>query len=259
MNRDTASARAAQAQFDRQAASYSVSSAHSGGEGLSLLKQYAALGRYDTIVDIATGAGFTAFALAPYARRVVATDIATGMLVQTRRLAAEHNPVNVALAMAEAESLPFTSGSLDLVSCRQAAHHFHDLPGAVAEIRRVLKPGGVFLLSDTVAPEGDREAGWLNDVELRRDSSNQRDWRPSEWLALLEDTRLQVTHRSMAKVHLEFNDWVLRSATPQRLIEPLRRDFISSKPSVVKAFGIRPEGKEIHFHWDVLVVRAVRG
>ena len=259
MNRDTASARTAQAQFDRQAASYSVSSAHSGGGGLSLMKQYAALGEYDTIVDIATGAGFTAFALAPHARRIVATDIAAGMLAQTRRLAAEHDPGNLALAMAEAESLPFVSGSLDLVSCRQAAHHFHDLPRAVAEIRRVLKPGGVFLLSDTVAPEGDREAGWLNDVELRRDSSHQRDWRPSEWLALLKDTGLQVTHRDMAKVHLEFNDWVLRSATPQQLIEPLRRDFLSAKPSMVKAFGIRSEGEDIHFHWDVLVVRAVSG
>ena len=258
MNRDTASARAAQAQFDRQAASYSVSSAHSGGEGLSLIEQYAALGRYDTIVDIATGAGFTAFALAPYARRVVATDIAAGMLAQTRRLAAEHRHLNMALAMAEAESLPFASGSLDLVSCRQAAHHFHDLPMAVGEIRRVLKPGGAFLLSDTVAPEDDPEADWLNDVELRRDPSHQRDWRPSEWLALLEDTGLQVTHRNMARVHLEFNDWVLRSATPQPLIEPLRRDFLSARPSVVEAFGIRPEGEAIHFHWDVLVVRAVR-
>ena len=259
MNRETASARAAQAQFDRQAASYSVSSAHSGGEGLSLMKQYAALGEYDTIVDIATGAGFTALALAPYARRIVATDIAAGMLAQTRRLAAEHDPVSMALAMAEAESLPFASGSLDMVSCRQAAHHFHDLPMAAGEIRRVLKLGGVFLLSDTVAPEGDPEADWLNDVELRRDSSHQRDWKPSEWLALLEDTGLQATHRSMAKVHLEFNDWVLRSATPQALIRPLRRDFLSAGPAVIKAFGIRPEGEDIHFHWDVLVVRAVRG
>ena len=259
MNRETASARAAQAQFGRQAASYSVSSAHSGGEGLSLMKQYAALGEYDTIIDIATGAGFTALALAPYARRIVATDIAAGMLAQTRRLAAEHDPVNMALAMAEAESLPFASGSLDMVSCRQAAHHFHDLPRAAGEIRRVLKLGGVFLLSDTVAPEGDPEADWLNDVELRRDSSHQRDWKPSEWLALLEDTGLQVTHRSMAKVHLEFNDWVLRSATPQALIRPLRRDFLSAGPAVIKAFGIRPEREDIHFHWDVLVVRAVRG
>ena len=217
------------------------------------------MGEYDTVVDIATGAGFTAFALAPYARRMVATDIAAGMLTQTRRLVAEHSSGDMALALAEAESLPFASRSLDLVSCRQAAHHFHDLPRAVGEIRRVLKPGGAFLLSDTVAPEGDPEAGWLNDVELRRDSSHQRDWRPSEWLALLDDVGLQVTHKSMARVHLEFNDWVLRSATPQQLIEPLRRDFLSAKPSVVKAFGIRPEGEEIHFHWDVLVVRAVRG
>ena len=259
MNRETAPARAAQAQFDQQASSYSASSAHSGGESLSLMKQYAALGRYDTAVDIATGAGFTAFALAPYAKRIVATDIAAGMLAQTRRLAAEHDPVNMALAMAEAESLPFASDSVDLISCRQAAHHFHDLPRAVGEIRRVLKPGGVFLLSDTVAPEGDPEAGWLNDVELRRDPSHQRDWRQSEWLALLEDAGLQVTHRSTAKVHLEFNDWVLRSATPHEMIEPLRRDFLSAKPSVVAAFGIRPEGEDIHFHWDVLVVRAVRG
>ncbi|MCZ6891704.1 MAG: SAM-dependent methyltransferase, partial [Chloroflexi bacterium] len=90
------------------------------------------------------------------------------------------------------------------------------------------------------------------------DPSHQRDWKPSEGLALLEDTGLHVTHRNMARVHLEFNDWVLRSATPQPLIEPLRRDFLSAMPSVVAAFGIRPEGEAIHFHWDVLVVRAVR-
>ena len=258
MSKEVSSARSAQEQFGRQARFYAESDAHRGGENLDALAAYAAIGRYGTVVDLGTGAGFTAFALAPYSKYVLATDIAPGMLAQTRRLASERGVSNVGLLMAEAESLPFATGSLDAVSCRQAAHHFHDLPRAVEEIRRVLKPGAVFVLSDSVAPEGDYEALWMNDVEVRRDATHQTDLKPSGWRSLLANVGLEITHWSMAKVYLEFNNWVRRSATPREKIECLRRDFLSAPASVVEAFGIQPEGQAINFHWDALVLRAVK-
>ncbi|MEE8443555.1 MAG: class I SAM-dependent methyltransferase [Dehalococcoidia bacterium] len=252
------SARQAQEQFGRQAQFYAESDVHRAGESLESVIEYAALGRYETVVDLATGAGFTAFAMAPYSSRVLATDIAPGMLAQARRLAVERGLDNVSLSMAEAETLPFATDSLDAVTCRQAAHHFHNLPKAVEEVRRALKPGAVFILSDTVAPEGDPEAQWINDKEVRRDASHQTDLKPSEWRSLLESVGFELTHSSMAKVYLEFNDWVMRSATPEAEVEALRRDFISAPASVTAAFGIQPNNEEIDFYWDVLVVRAVK-
>jgi len=126
------------------------------------------------------------------------------------------------------------------------------------EARRVLKPGAVFILSDTSAPEGDQEARWMHDVEVRRDATHQRALKPSEWSGLLEGLGFKVTHRSLAKVNLEFNDWVQRADTPEELVEPLRDDFLTAPEAVVEAFNIRPDNHAIHFHWDALVLRAVK-
>ena len=224
-----------------------------------IIQEYASLGDRGVAVDIATGAGFTAFAISPYVERVLATDIAAGMLQQAGHLAAERSLDNVELAFVEAEHMPFADGSLDMVTCRQAAHHFYDLPLALREVSRVLKPGGVFLLSDTSAPESDDVSAWMNDVELRRDATHVWDRKPSEWRVMLQEVGLEVTHLQMVRVQLEFNDWVKRSATPEQKIEPLRSDFLSAPQAVVDAFGIQPDDNGgIDFSWPVVVLRAVK-
>ena len=259
MTEQNRSARPAQAQFSRQAAFYAQSIAHRHGEGLDVVTEFAALGRYGKVVDLGTGPGFTAFLMAPYSNYVMATDIAPGMLAQARRLSAERHLANVGLMMVEAESLPFASNALDAVTSRQAAHHFHDLPRAVADMARVLKPGAPLILSDPAAPEGSFEAGWMNDVEVRRDATHIKDRKVSQWNGLLAEVGFHVTHYSMAKVYLEFNDWVKRAATPQHEVEPLRRDFLAAPATVKSAFGIQRDGDDITFHWDVLVFRAEKG
>lgn len=258
MNSDKPSAQLAQVQFDRQATSYSMSSAHFGGGGLELIREYASFGHYDLVVDLATGVGFAAFAIAPYTKKIIATDISLRMLEQTKKLSGDYKANNLSLAMAEAETLPFASNTVDLVSCRQAAHHFHNLSYALAEIVRVLKPGGVFLLSDTVSPEDSLLDEWLNDVEIRRDPSHWRDWKPSEWLELIDQVGLTITHTETTKVNLEFADWVKRSATPEKNVITLRQDFLGTSQSVSRTFGINVQEGLIHFHWKALVLRAVK-
>ncbi len=258
MSQPDPSARMAQAQFGRQAASYAVSDVHSGDASLVALVEYAALGRYSMAVDLGSGAGFTAFALADYSARVLATDIAPQMVAEARRLAAERGLTGVRLALAEAESLPFAADSLDLVTSRWAAHHFHDLPAAVREIRRVLRPGGPFILVDTVAPEARDETAWMNRTEKLRDDSHQRNLPVSEWRRILQGCGLHVTHSTMTRVDLEFDDWVRRSATPLRKVELLRNAFLAASSSVVAAFGVQIDGDTIRFHWDTLVLRTIK-
>ena len=247
-----------QEQFGRQAHHYVNSAAHREGESLEVVTEWASRGRYRRAVDIATGVGFTAFAVAPYAQDVLATDITPAMLQEAAQLAADRGLTNVRYAMAAAEELPFPDASLDLVTCRTAAHHFQDLPRAVAEWRRVLAPHGLLILADTVCPEEPELARWMNDVEARRDPSHVRDLAPSEWLALLAACGLQTTDSALTPVPLEFGDWVRRSGTPLQEAERLRQDLSRASPGAVAAFGIRPDDTgAIPFHWDCLVVRAV--
>jgi protein-L-isoaspartate O-methyltransferase len=81
-------------QFDRTAASYAVSRAHSASESLGLLREFAGDRRYGRAIDIATGPGFTTFAVADLCDDVIATDISRGMLDQVEKLACERELEN---------------------------------------------------------------------------------------------------------------------------------------------------------------------
>ena len=255
---DVVTARSAQQQFGPQARFYAESTAFSGGEGLDAIAELAAMGRYQRALDLGTGAGFTAFTMSPFSGQVLATDIAPEMIAQVRQLAVKRGLDNVRPMMVESATLPFISDSMDAVTCRQAAHHFLNVGDFLEEVWRVLKPDAPLILSDPVSPGDSAVASWMHDIEMRRDASHQKDLTAHEWYCLLEETGFELTHAFDTKVHLEFNDWVLRSATPEDRVESLRRDFLTASASIVDAFGIRLQGEEISFSWDVLVLRAVK-
>lgn len=249
------SPRKAQSQFGQQAHFYAKSAVHRGDESLTSIERYASIQSYDSAVDIGTGTGFTAFAISPYSKNVVGLDVSKNMLNEARELAKKYRVRNLHLILAEAERLPFKNESIDIITSRQAAHHFHNIPQAIKEVNRVIKDGATFILADTIAPENDAVATWMNDVELRRDPSHQKNLKISEWMNILEYHNLHVTDRSMGKVHLEFDDWVERSGTKNKQIRSLWNDFISASKSVVDAFGIKVNGDAIEFHWDVAVFK----
>ena len=248
-----------QEQFGRQAHFYTQSLTHSSGESLQVVQEWAARGRYKRAVDIGTGTGFTAFAVAPYTDDIVAADITPAMLGETRSLAGQRGVTNLGYALAAAEALPFADGSLDLLTCRIAAHHFLDLGKAVAEWHRVLAPEAVLIMADTTATEDAPTAVWMNDIEERRDPSHIHNMSPSEWLTFLEANGFQTTDSTLTSVPHDFDDWVKRSGTPTAVVEGLRHDLLNAPPGAVEAFDIHQEESGIiHFKWTCVVVRAIR-
>ena len=131
----------AQEQFGRQAQHYTRSAGHSSGESLQVVRDWASSARYARAVDVATGTGFTAFTIAPFADSVVASDLTPEMIAETRKLASERGVTNVVCALAAAEDLPFADASLDLLTCRIAPHHFMDLRKAITEWRPRARSG----------------------------------------------------------------------------------------------------------------------
>jgi SAM-dependent methyltransferase len=89
-----------------------------------------------SVLDLAAGTGLATRALQARRSRVVATDIAPGMLATLRR-----RTPSVPAVAAVAEALPFRAGSFDLVVCA-TAWHWMNAAAAVAEVRRVLRPDG---------------------------------------------------------------------------------------------------------------------
>lgn len=97
------------------------------------------------VLDLASGTGEPALSLAKAVGpegRVVGTDLVPEMLEAARENAAAQGLSNMEFRVADAEHLPFSDGEFDRVTCRFGIMFFPDIPKALAEIRRVLKPGG---------------------------------------------------------------------------------------------------------------------
>ncbi|MEX0762903.1 MAG: class I SAM-dependent methyltransferase [Dehalococcoidia bacterium] len=247
-------------QFDRQAREYASSAPHSSGESLQVLRRLASEGgRFDKAIDIATGPGFTACAVAPYCGFVIATDIAPGMLYEARRLAAEKGLTNVGLAFVAAEALPFGDETLDLVTCRTAPHHFHDIEKCLAEVARVLRPGGMFLLADTCTSENATAASWHQDMEKRRDPTHGRNLSASEWRRSIEAIGLTMNFETITRVDMTMNAWTRRSGTPEDMREQIRKDWENAPAEAVSEYRIAPApGGDFFFSWPCFVSRSVK-
>lgn len=246
-------------QFHRQAAKYAVSGAHASGESLRILTAWASLGRYALGLDIATGPGFTAFAVAAFCDTVVASDIAPGMLDQARRIAAERGIANARFEMIDAGDIPYADASIDLVTCRTAPHHFHDIGRFLSEVHRVLKPRGVFLLCDTTTSEDSDVAAWHHRVEVARDPTHATALTPSAWCRYMNDAGFDITHDAATRVDMTLREWIDRSATPAAASERLHRDLAAAPEKVRCEFGICRSGDDdFMFYWPVFCCRAVK-
>ena len=129
---------AVQDQFDPRAEAYLTSPVHAAGPDLAAAGERVAreLACTAQILDVGTGAGHLSFALAPAVARVVALDPAPGMLATVRQAAAARSLPQIQTCEAAANALPFAAASFDLVCSRYSAHHWFDVPGALAEMRQ---------------------------------------------------------------------------------------------------------------------------
>jgi ubiquinone/menaquinone biosynthesis C-methylase UbiE len=116
-------------------------------------------GGFDRALEIGAGTGYFSLnlMLAGIVREATCTDISPGM-VATLAENAQRLGLAVKTARADAESLPFTSGSFDLVLGHAVLHHLPDLERAFAEFYRMLRPGGRIVFAGEPSRVGDRIA-----------------------------------------------------------------------------------------------------
>jgi ubiquinone/menaquinone biosynthesis C-methylase UbiE len=198
-----------QAQFGANAAEYLTSKPHAEGKSLDRLVALTRPQPHWHVLDVATGAGHTAYAFAPHVARVWASDITDEMLNLVRGELAKRELGNVRIAHAKAEALPFEDGAFDLVTCRVAPHHFDSIPSFLDETRRVLKRDGTFALVDNVVPAGS-VGHYINAFERFRDPSHLRAWTIDEWRSALKQHGFNATHEEVLSKQMDFAYWAGR-------------------------------------------------
>lgn len=234
MERDEAIRR----QFDRAAAAYGTSPIFAQGRDLALMVEATAPSAAMMVLDVGCAAGHTAFAFAPHVRAVVGVDLSRDMLGEAARQAAARGIENVRWEEASAAALPYADATFDIVACRMVVHHFPVLVPSLAEMARVLKPGGQMIVVDTISPEDEALADFINQIEVLRDPSHSRNWTITEWQAAGQEIGVAFAVVSRWDLPLDFADWTARQQTPPDSITRIEALFDTASPAAREAFAI---------------------
>lgn len=106
------------------------------------------------ILDIATGTGDLAINLAKTnASEIVGLDISEGMLeVGRKKIAQKKLDSKIKMMVGDSENLPFDDNTFDAITVAFGIRNFESLEKGLAEIHRVLKPNGMFVILETSVP-----------------------------------------------------------------------------------------------------------
>jgi len=101
---------------------------------------------YKTLLDIGSGTGYLINMLSQsYEAEYTGLDLSPNMISEANK----KNIKNAKFVEGRSDALPFEDASFDVVTCSQSFHHYPDTDKALQEARRVLKPNGLYILSDT--------------------------------------------------------------------------------------------------------------
>lgn len=243
--------------FGQSAEKYLTSAHHSNQAALQRLVEIVQPNG-GTVVDVATGAGHTAFVFAPYVERMIATDITPNMLKVTRGAAQERRLHNLLVCFADAEALPFRNQVLTGLTCRVGAHHFKNVERFVEESYRAIQPGGWFLLVDTTGSEDPEADAKLDSFERLRDPSHVRNLPPSQWTKLVESRGFQIRHQEVGKKPLEVEDWMERMMVSPSDRETLRNLIAESSGEFRSYLAPFESAGQKYFNLDEMILYAVK-
>lgn len=109
----------------------------------------------ETILDIATGTGDLAILMTQTkAKKIIGLDISSGMLeIGRKKIQEKKLTQTIEMVLGDSENMPFEDNYFDAITVAFGVRNFEHLDKGLAEILRVLKPGGIFVILETSVPD----------------------------------------------------------------------------------------------------------
>jgi ubiquinone/menaquinone biosynthesis C-methylase UbiE len=164
-------------------------------------------------IDLACGPGTYTRPLAARVGHAIGADLTPAMIEKARAEAARDGIANIEFVCADIYALPFTDGAAGIVSCGYAFHHMTGPALAIAEMTRVLQPGGRMALTDIIVREG-CDGVFQNKVEQVRDPSHTRTLSVENFRTMIRNLGLRVVTENLHDNWHDFDVWMGNACKP---------------------------------------------
>lgn len=230
-------------EFSHQADSFAASAALSAAETLGSLVELVPEDAGGRWIDLACGPGLVSRALAARVAAVEGFDLTPAMIEKASAEARAAGVENVAFSLGDATALDSPDASYDGAITRFSLHHI-PVPGrVVAEMARVVRPGGWVVIGDHLTDEEGDAAAWHQEIERLRDPTHWASQTRARLRAMGEAAGLELDEERVAEFELDFEEWLGRGSGGEAaagLIESLlERPPASACFQVVEAEGGR--------------------
>src|ERR1700742_1481437 len=198
--------------------------------------------------ELACGPGLIARAMAPRVGSVLGLDLTPAMVEKARAEATAAGVENVSFEIGDATALDFPDDSFDGAITRFSLHHIPAPVRVLEEMRRVVRPGGLVVVSDFVTDDDGEAAAWQEQIERLRDPSHWALLTPSRIAALGERVGLEPDLEEAVPFEIDFEEWLNRGSggpANAELIERLR----SEAPPNAESFLVTGEGTNRVLHY----------
>lgn len=235
-------------EFTRQSAGFGKAAVMTSAETLGALVELAPADAGARWLESACGTGLVSRALAGKVDSVAGVDLTPAMLEQAKSGAADDGIENASFSVGDATALEFADGSFDGAVTRLSLHHI-PVPGrAIAELARVVRPGGSVIVGDLVADEADGGGAlWREEIERLRDPSHWACRTPEQLRAMGTAVGLTLEHEQLIQLDIDFEDWLTRGSGGAAAA-PLVDELLAQRPEGTKSFRVASgdEGRRLH-------------
>jgi len=224
-------------EFTHQSRSFGTAAAMTSAETLGALIELVPEDEGARWLDVACGPGVISRAMAGRVGSVSGVDLTPAMVEEAERRAREEGIDNVGFALGDATALELADGSFDGAITRLSLHHIPAPDRVVAEMARVVRPGGWVVVSDIAGDHDGKAAAWREEIERLRDPSHWACRTPQSLRGMGAAAGLVVEHEELAQVNIGFDDWLERGSAG-RDAAPLIARLLAEQPSGAESFRV---------------------
>lgn len=217
-------------EFTRQSAGFNAAPAMSGAGALGALVDLLPAEPGQRWLEVACGPGIVTRAIAPRVGEVRGIDLTPAMIQLAEREALSAGLSNTCFALGDATAIDEPNGFFDGAVTRFSLHHIPVPERVIAEMARVVKPGGWVAVADGVADADQEAAAWREELERLRDTSHWAFPALSRLHTAGEAAGLELVEERMVDLQIPFDDWLERGeAGAER--EELIRELAERPPA----------------------------